>query len=109
MRPACPNPAVSWAVVRHLFLAVLAMLAVASGSGSAQATCDRQWLTDTLTRYLNAMVAHDPAAVPLAASVGFTENTAPLKVGEGLWKSEIKFPSYVGSWDFCYPIPTCTR
>jgi hypothetical protein len=80
--------------VRHLFLAVLAMLAVASGSGSAQATCDRQCLTDTLTRYLNAMVAHDPAAAPLAASVRFTEDAAPLKVGEGLWKSEIKFLSY---------------
>ena len=58
------------------------------------AACDRQCLTDTLTRYLNAMVGRDPAAAPLAANVRFTEDAVPLKVGEGLWKSLIKFRSY---------------
>jgi hypothetical protein len=58
------------------------------------AACDRQCLTDTLTRYLNAMVARDPAAAPLAVNVRFTEDAVPLKVGEGLWKSQIKFGSY---------------
>ena len=58
------------------------------------ASCDRQCLTDTLTRYLNAMVARDPAAAPLAANVRFTEDAVPLKVGEGLWKRQIKFRSY---------------
>ena len=81
--------------MRYLSLLALVTLTVSSGPAvTAQGTCDRQCLTDTLTRYLNAMVAHDPAAAPLAASVRFTEDAAPLKVGEGLWKSEIKFASY---------------
>lgn len=58
------------------------------------ASCDRQCLTDTLSRYLNAMVAREPAAAPLAANVRFTEDAVPLKVGEGLWKRQIKFRSY---------------
>ena len=81
--------------VRRLALLALVMLTVPAGStATAQAACDRQCLTGILTGYLNAMVAHDPAAAPLAASVRFTEDAAPLKVGEGLWKSEIKFSSY---------------
>ena len=81
--------------MRYLSLCALVMLTVSSGPAvNAQATCDRQCLADTLTRYLNAMVAHDPTAAPLAPSVRFTEDAAPLKVGEGLWKSQIKFPSY---------------
>jgi hypothetical protein len=81
--------------VRYLCLLALVMLTASSGPAvTAQGICDRQCLTDALTRYLNAMVAHDPAAAPLAASVRFTEDAAPLKVGEGLWKSEIKLASY---------------
>jgi hypothetical protein len=40
-----------------------------------------------LTRYLNAVVAHDPKAIPLAAKARFTEDTAEMPVGEGLWKT----------------------
>lgn len=69
------------------------MPAVASVSTGAQATGDDQCLTDTLTRYLNSTVGHDLAAAPAATSVRCTEDAAPLKVGEGLRKSEIKFPS----------------
>ena len=69
------------------------MIATAS-TGRAQAACDRQCLTDTMTRYLDAMVAHKPAAAPLAPTVRFTEDAVPLKVGEGIWKSPIKFRSY---------------
>jgi hypothetical protein len=83
------------AAVRHLVLAILAALTLAPSSiGNAQGTCDRQCLTDTLTRYLNAMVARDPGAAPVAPTVRFTEDAAALKVGEGIWKSEIKFSSY---------------
>jgi hypothetical protein len=89
------NAAVSWTVLRHLFFVVLASLTVAWGSTStAQTACDRQCLTDTLTRYLAAMVANDPASAPLAPTIRFTEDAAPLKVGEGIRKSEIKFRSY---------------
>ena len=40
-----------------------------------------------ITRYVDAMVAHDPAQLPLAAKARFTEDSQELKVGEGLWKT----------------------
>jgi hypothetical protein len=38
-----------------------------------------------LDQYLAALVKHDPSGLPLSKGVRFTENTAELKVGEGLW------------------------
>jgi len=81
--------------VRRFLLVILAVLTIGRGSTAhAQGACDRQCLADTMTRYLNAMVAHDPAAAPLAPTVRFTEDAVPLKVGEGIWKSPLKFRSY---------------
>ena len=55
-------------------------------SGQA-AKCDRACLTDIMTRYLAAMVAHDPSSLPLAPNAKFTEDTVTKKVGEGAWKT----------------------
>lgn len=49
--------------------------------------CDRECLRGMLTRYLNAVVAHDPATLPLAPNARFTENTVEMPVGQGLWKT----------------------
>lgn len=57
-------------------------------------TCDRACLKSWMTRYLDAMVAHNPSAVPLAANVRFTEDSKDLKVGEGLWKTATKLNGY---------------
>lgn len=81
--------------MKRLFFPILAAVALASGAtGHAQAACDRQCLTGILTQYLNAVAAHNPAAAPLSPAVRFTEDLATLKVGEGIWKSQIKFRSY---------------
>jgi hypothetical protein len=97
-RDSCGLDAVSGdivAAVRRLFIASLAAVTMASAAtGRAQAACDRQCLTDILTRYLNGMVSHDPAGAPLSPAVRFTENAATLKVGEGLWKNLVKLRSY---------------
>jgi hypothetical protein len=62
---------------------------------SAQgAKCDRQCLTDIMTRYLNAMVAHDPSSLSLAPKARFTEDTKEMKVGEGAWKTVTKLRPY---------------
>ena len=58
------------------------------------ATCDRPCLTDIMTRYLNAMVAHDPSSLPLAPTARFTEDTKEMKVGEGAWKTVTKLRPY---------------
>src|SRR5271157_5716391 len=53
---------------------------------SAQtARCDYTCLTGFVDQYLNALVAHDPSRLPVAAHVKFTENTIPLKLGDALW------------------------
>jgi hypothetical protein len=46
---------------------------------------DRQGLLDLMGKYLAALVKHDPSAVPFADKVKFTESTAEIPVGKGLW------------------------
>ena len=65
-----------------------------AGSAAGQARlwdrpgpCDRACLEGIVDRYLDAMVAHDPHAAPLADGVKFTENTETLPIGQGLWTS----------------------
>jgi hypothetical protein len=47
--------------------------------------CDRACLNGFVDEYLAALVAHDPARLPLAREVKFTENGQALKLGDGLW------------------------
>lgn len=79
-------------ITAALGCAVLA--AFMTSSAAAQGACDRQCLTDIMTRYLNAMVAHDPSSVPVAPNVKFTEDTKVMKLGEGAWKSVTKLRPY---------------
>ena len=63
------------------------LLAIAVTSVSARgADCDSECLRGLVTQYLAAMVAHNPATLPVAANVRFTEDTVTMKLGEGLWK-----------------------
>ena len=48
-------------------------------------TLDRQGLVDLMGNYLAALAKNDPSAVPFAEKVKFTENTAEIPVGKGLW------------------------
>jgi hypothetical protein len=51
------------------------------------ARCDSACLTKTMNAYVAALLAHDPAQVPLAPNVEFVENTQVMHPGEGLWKT----------------------
>jgi hypothetical protein len=70
-------------------VAVVLFIHVCAGdSASAQSiACDRQCLEGFVDRYLDALVKHDPKAVPLAANARFTENGQRLTIGDGLWRS----------------------
>jgi len=57
------------------------------------AQCDKACLRSAVDTYLAALVAHDPAQVPLSAHVEFVENTKVMKPGEGLWKSASAVPT----------------
>jgi hypothetical protein len=75
---------------------VLALTAIClAAPASAQPRgCDRACLTGIVTQYLNAVVAHDPTPLPLAANVRFTEDGVEMKVGEGLWKTATRLRPY---------------
>jgi hypothetical protein len=64
----------------------LVMVMVASTPARA-ATCTRPCLQHMITVYVDAMLAHAPAQMPLAANARFTEDSNELKLGEGLWKT----------------------
>lgn len=51
------------------------------------ANCDRACLGGMITQYIDALVAHEPTRLPLAANARFTEDSKDLKLGEGLWKT----------------------
>jgi hypothetical protein len=51
------------------------------------ADCDRECLRGMITQYLDAMVAHKPSALPVAAKVKITEDTKEIALGEGIWKT----------------------
>ena len=74
--------------IRGAGVALLAVLtALALPAARAQDSCNRKCLQEIADRYLAALVAHDPAKAPLAASVRITENGQNLGTEHGLWKT----------------------
>lgn len=77
--------------MKRCFIVGLMLVVFASSSNVAFAqagsACDRECLRGFVTQYLNAMVAHNPAALTTTPNVRFTEDTQTLKLGEGLWKN----------------------
>ncbi len=65
-------------------MVIIAILGVSCFLQAAP-TCDRQCLITVMQNYLAALVKHDPKAVLFADEVKFTENTANIPVGYGLW------------------------
>jgi hypothetical protein len=51
------------------------------------ADCNRACLEGFVDRYLDAVVADNPGAVPLAPGVRFTEDGQELLIGDGLWNT----------------------
>jgi hypothetical protein len=67
----------------------------ASGQiGSRAASCDRACLEGFVDRFLDAFIQHDPARLPLASDVKFTENGQRLALGDGSWRSMVGKGTY---------------
>ena len=74
---------------------ILILLVACAALASAQtADCNRDCLRGFVTQYLDALIAHNPGAVPLDPKVRFTEDTVEIKPGEGLWKTASKITAY---------------
>lgn len=54
-------------------------------SGARSAPCDRDCLIGMADRYMDALVAKDPARLPWAKRVRYTENSVSLMIGDGIW------------------------
>ena len=74
--------------------ALIAALAIAGASAVAEhaacaapVACDRACLEGFVDHYIEALVAHDPTKIPLAADVRFVENGVQLPLGSALWKT----------------------
>lgn len=81
---------------RNLFagIAIVATLLVLSARPAVAKDCDRACLGDLVTQYLKDMAAHDPAALPVAPNVRFTENGGVMKLGDGLWRTASALGTY---------------
>src|ERR1700678_2249399 len=76
------------AVPRNLAPAVgVLFLAAMTTSGAQGADCDRACLKGMITKYADAVVAHEHSGLSLAPAVRFTEDSQELKLGQGLWKT----------------------
>lgn len=53
----------------------------------AAAACDRACLEGYVDKYFAAVIDNDPARIPLAPDVRFTENGQKLTIGDGLWNT----------------------
>lgn len=76
------------------FAAALLFLLVDGQSFRAQGACDRGCLQGFITQYLDALIAHNPAALPAAANLKFTEDGVVMKPGDGLWKTASRLRPY---------------
>src|SRR5689334_5176180 len=74
--------------------AVVAAMAHIGSPARAADSCNRECLRGFITRYLDAMVAHTPGALPVSPTLRFTEDYVNLKLGEGLWKQASKIRPY---------------
>jgi hypothetical protein len=78
---------------RNIFV-LYALLMIAFFNVAQAVPCDRDCLAGFVTKYVDALLAKNPAALPLAADVKFTEDTKELKLGEGVWKKNLKPTQY---------------
>ncbi len=54
---------------------------------------DRATLQAFVDNYLEALVAHDPSRLPLAETIKYTEDTATIPIGDGLWVGASEGPT----------------
>jgi hypothetical protein len=66
---------------------------VSAAPAPQQDNCNRDCLKNIVDEYLAALVRHDDNGLPLANDVKFTENTATLQLGDGLWVGASEAPT----------------
>jgi hypothetical protein len=87
--------------IMRRFIALVSLFIILTVAGNSQtrvgtdaAACGRECLRGFITQYLDAMISHNPKAIPTAPTARFTEDTKTLPLGEGLWKGASKVRPY---------------
>jgi len=73
--------------IRALFSASLLALTGFAATPVLAQSCDRSCMSGLLSTYIDALVAHDSSKLPLTANYRYTQDSQPVKLGEGLWQS----------------------
>ena len=73
---------------------ILVLILIGPSSHAMAADCDRECLRGFITQYLDALVAHNPSALPLADKVRFTEDSVEMHLGDGLWRDASRIQAY---------------
>jgi len=80
-------------LIKH-FAAAAALLTALAGTSFAESKhCNRACMMALTDQYLAALVKHDPSGLPLSKGVRFTENTAEIRIGDGLWVGASEAPT----------------
>jgi hypothetical protein len=70
-----------------LALITLALLGPATSfAQDAPQACNRECLLKFMDQYVDHLVKHDPAGLPVAPGANIRENTQPVKLGDGAWQ-----------------------
>jgi len=77
-----------------ILAATISMIFGLAAAATAAPSCDRECLRGFMTKYLDAVIAHNPKGLPLAKNVRFTENCVDTKLGEGIWKTASRLTPY---------------
>jgi hypothetical protein len=75
-------------------LLTLFLVGASSPAFAQNATCDRACLEQTVDRFLDAFIKHDPSRVPLTNDVKYTENGQHLVPGDGSWRTMVGKGTY---------------
>jgi hypothetical protein len=81
-------------LISCLLLGLMSACAALHDGAHDAAVCGRACLKSEIDLYLAALIAHDPARLPLAKNARFTEDAHPLALGEGFWKTATGQRSY---------------
>jgi hypothetical protein len=79
-----------------LFVCATSICTAAARSAAAQSAasdCNSACLTNMADQYVAALVKHDWSSLPLAPGYKYTENTAAIQLGDGLWVGASEAPT----------------
>jgi hypothetical protein len=60
----------------------------------SQNQCNRDCLKNIVDQYLTSLVKHDATGLPLGPGYKYTENTATMEIGDGLWVGASEAPTF---------------